>query len=283
MTPIRVPKSLDPDDRASRASGFPGQAIRVIAGMAIGASAVAVIVVSFAGSASGPDDTVLLPTPAAVTSTPSTIPSATPACLSAAHYIELIAEQERLGQWASAASTAEATMKLDGLCPVDTQLLAERAITNGLEALYAERFEPLDRNAQSSLLDRYLGLKRRAQVSGIPFPSPIQVGKRAYEIGQFLLATTCFEEGFHSDPDLVTNQQLIQQYTASLFNLGAWWSQGRGETRAQGLALLVASHHIDRKYQVGSGAAWGKLREVLGPDERAWPKPAPSPLLDGNP
>jgi hypothetical protein len=203
-----------------------------------------------------------------------------PTCSSAAIYLDAILLHERHGRWEHAASTAELALRTPNLCLEDKEALAGKAIAAGLEVLFATRLPPyVDIAAHQQLVDRYHSLKRQAAASGIPFPTTIQIATRAYSVGQFLLAKTAFEEAFLAGEFTAADQALVQQYTATLFNLGQHWVNAGSSAKDKGFSLLVASHRIDVAYQVGSGAAWGELRRQLGEDETKWPKPAATPLL----
>jgi hypothetical protein len=203
-----------------------------------------------------------------------------PTCRSGAEYLDAILLHEQHGRWEHAASTAELALRTPNLCPEDKEALAQKAIAAGLEALFATKLPPyIDIAAHQQLVDQYHSLKRQAAASSILFPTTIQSATRAYSVGQFLLAKTAFEEAFVAGEFSPADQALVQQYTATLFNLGQHWATAGPNTRDEGLALLVASHRVDVAYQVGSGAAWGELRLQLGEDEATWPKPAATPLL----
>lgn len=205
-----------------------------------------------------------------------------PACTPASAWLETITIQERAAQWQVAATNAQTALSSPGLCPGDRKVLAEKAIADGLEALFGERFAPEDVAAQHAAVERYQSLSRLAQEHAVPIPSARQVADRAYQVGQFLLAKVAFEEALERGEVTATDQGQVQFYYSTLYNLGTWWAKAaHGATRAEGLGLLAAANAIDRRYQIGNGLAWAKLRELLGPDERQWPRPAASPLLEG--
>ncbi len=204
-----------------------------------------------------------------------------PACRSAADWLETITGQERAAQWQVAATNAQTALQAPGLCANDRTILAQKAVADGLEALFAERFAPDDLVAQHQSVARYQGLQRLAQAYNVPFPSARQVAGRAYQVGQFLLAKRAFEEALEHGEVTTSDQAQVQFYYSTLYNLGAWWAETTsGATRSEGLGLLAAANLIDRRYRVGNGLAWAKLRELLGPDESRWPAPAATPLLD---
>ncbi len=205
-----------------------------------------------------------------------------PVCRSAADWLETITQQERAAQWQVAATNAQTALSAPGLCDTDRKVLAEKAVADGLEALFAERFAPDDVAAQRQSVDRYQGLQRLAQEHQVRFPSARQVAGRAYDVGQFLLAKQAFEEALERGEVTTSDQAQVQFYYSTLYNLGAWWAEtASGATRSEGLRLLAAANQIDRQYRIGNGLAWARLRELVGPDERQWPAPAATPLLDG--
>lgn len=204
-----------------------------------------------------------------------------PACRSAADWLETITGQERAAQWQVAATNAQTALSAPGLCDRDRKVLAGKAVADGLEALFAQRFAPDDLAAQRQSVDRYQGLQRLAQAYDVPFPSARQVAGRAYDVGQFLLAKQAFEEALERGEITMADQAQVQFYYSTLYNLGVWWAEtASGATRSEGLRLLAAANQIDRQYRIGNGLAWARLRELVGPDERGWPAPAASPLLD---
>lgn len=204
------------------------------------------------------------------------------ACRPAADWLETITGQERAAQWQVAATNAQTALRAPGLCASDRKVLAGKAVADGLEALFAERFAPDDVAAQRQSVDRYQGLKRLAQAYGVPFPSARQVAGRAYDVGQFLLAKLAFEEALERGEVTTSDQGQVQFYYSTLYNLGAWWAEtASGATQTEGFRLLAAANQIDRHYRIGNGLAWARLRELVGPDEGRWPAPAATPLLDG--
>lgn len=208
-------------------------------------------------------------------------PTAEP-CRAASDWLETITRQERAGQWQAAADNAEVALTSAGLCAEDRVTLEQKAINDGLEALFTERFDPRDISAQQTQVDRYHELSSRSADYGVNFPSNVQVAGRAYGIGQFLLAKDAWETAFTSCEVDIQDRQQIRDYVATLFNLGYWWAtQGTGDTRDEGLQLLQTSHLIDVRFQIGSGEAWGALRQILGSNERVWPQESPNPILDG--
>jgi len=205
-----------------------------------------------------------------------------PACTPASAWLETIAIQERAAQWRIAATNAQTALLAPGLCTSDRKVLAEKAVADGLEALFGERFAPEDVAAQQQVVDRYQSLKRLAEEYAVLTPSARQIADRAYQVGQFLLAKLAFEEALERSEVTTTDQAQVLFYYSTLYNLGVWWAgTASGDARSEGLRLLAAANQIDRRYHIGNGLAWGKLRELLGPDERQWPAPTETPLLDG--
>lgn len=219
------------------------------------------------------------PTVAIATATP--LPTATP-CSSGGPYLQVIVEHERLGRWAHAADTADLALQQPDLCPQVRSALAAKLISTGLEALLDQSaFDPLDSAAERELLDRYHTLQVKAQALATPFPSALQIARRAYRAGLFYLAQAAFQESFAAGEFQTSDLDLVRQYTSTLHNLGYWRAtKGNGELRESGLRLLATAHRLDVRYRLGSGESAGVLRELLGPDEHAWPAPDPSPLLE---
>lgn len=210
---------------------------------------------------------------------PTTVPPTHPSCVEATAELRIVQDHAQRSQWSLAAAAAESALRQRDLCEDDRRALLAQLVAAGLEQIYSEQFQPLDVAAQRALVTRYQALRRRAVDEGIPFPTDIQVAQRAYQIGQFLLAKTAFDEAIVSRTVTPADQALIQQYVSTLYNLGAWWLQGDDELRREGLRMLVASHRLDVTFRVGSGVAGAKLREVLGPDEDHWPAASETPLL----
>jgi len=194
-------------------------------------------------------------------------------------YLTIITTEERAGQWKIAAINAESAIRQGGFAPADMQSLKEHAIDDKLRALAAETFPAADAGAQQQAVDDYDSDKRLAQEYGQPIESLIGVAQDAYSTGHFLLAKTAFEDALARGDISLTDQLQVKFYCSTLYNLG-WWYAERGATsdiRDLGLAYLSASYAIDNRYQVGSGAAWGELTKLLGP--QGWPPPAQTPLL----
>jgi hypothetical protein len=228
----------------------------------------------------GRDNNTALETSALATSPPNPIATATPSCSSAIDYLDIISRHEQAGQWQTAVKNAEIGAQDPELCAKDRAMLEAKIATDGLEALFGQTFDPGYLAQQSTVTD-YYQLKRRAEKNGLPFVTNLQVFQRAYQVSLFLLAKAAAEDAYRAGEFSPENQLLVQRYTSTLHNMGKWWAtQPQGEARAAGLALLVASYHVDVRYHVGSGAAWGVLRELLGPDEQLWPQPAITPLLE---
>lgn len=233
-----------------------------------------------------PAPIAVAPTLIAPTSIPSAVPAPatpTPDCTAGAEWLKLIVAQEQHSQWAIASKNAEVALADPALCERDRQSLNEKVIQDGLQALYAQEFHPLDVKAQRDGVALYQSLRRRALTAGVAFPTSIQVATDAYRIGQFLLARTAFEEALEVREMTANDQSLLQQYDSTLYNLGDWWIQGREEVRAEGLQLLVASYQLDTKYKIGDGKAAAKLKEQLGDNPSDWPEPVATPLLQTQP
>lgn len=199
----------------------------------------------------------------------------------ASGYLDAIIGEEKAGKWQIAANTAETAIDRGTFSPADTTSLKQHAIADELHALAAETFPAADANAQQQAVDEYQSVKRRGQAYGEPIPSFRAVAEDAYNTGHFLLAKVAFEDAL-ARGDISLNDQLqVKFYCSTLFNLGKWYAEhgATSEVRDQGLHYLSASFAIDNQYQIGSGAAWGELTTLLGPDESRWPTPAASPLL----
>lgn len=215
-----------------------------------------------------------------VASAVPTIPPPTiPPCDPAADQISFVQSQMTLGRWNVARWNAETLMGKPRLCAADRAKAANLAVAAGLEDLYSRPFDGRDVSGQRQMVDDYRSLQRFAKDNSIDFPAATQVALRSYDKGQFLLSKTAFEDGYLAGEYQASDTTILTKYDAAVFNLGMWWAQGTGETRAQGLRLLSLSHRLDTTYRLGSGAAWGELRRILGTDETQWPEPAPSPLL----
>lgn len=209
---------------------------------------------------------------------------APPPCAALPDTVALLGQLEREGKWAIAATTAETALTAPDLCPELRRALAARAVADGLEDLFATQFAPTDVAAQRAAVDRYHALRRLARERGVDFPSGRQIAGRAYAIGQFLLARVAFEEAVAAGEVTLADQTQAQFYSSTLYNLGTRWADAvDAPTRADGLRLLATGLAVDRRYCVGHGEAWGRLRALLGPEETAWPAPIETPLLATTP
>ena len=104
---------------------------------------------------------------------------------------------------------------------------------------------------------------KSSETAGIPFPTRLQIATRAYGVGQFVLAKTAFEEAWSAGEFTGADQTFLQQYYASVYNLGLHWAEeGSGTTQQDGFQLLVAADLIDSYYHVGARTAWGALHRL---------------------
>src|SRR5262249_33650324 len=141
-------------------------------------------------------------------------------CVFATKYLDAISIQEQQGQWAAAASSADLALAEPNLCASARVAFTAKAVANSLEALLTQPFYPQDMIAQKEVVDRYYTLKRRAEQAGVPILSTIQVAQRAYSVGQFRLTQVALEDAYLSGSFKLSDRALLQQYTATLYNLG---------------------------------------------------------------
>jgi len=208
--------------------------------------------------------------------------TATPSCDSADDYLRVIAEREVQGDYAGAEANAESGLNRRELCQSARTALIAKAISSGLKVLLSGKFAPTDVDAQQKEVDRYLELRERTQEAGVEFPmTDLQIAVDAYDSHPYL-ARAAFERAFKAGtfrPEV--HRDLLKQYISALFNLGAWYTgaQPGSELYQRGLSYLCASHRLAKKFDTGQAEAWGKLRELLGPNESDWPAPVATPLL----
>lgn len=204
-----------------------------------------------------------------------------PPCDAAVAYVQVITDHEQAARWELARSSAELALQTPNLCSETHAALSSTLIATGMEALYSESFNPTDATAQQRIIDQYEQLHQQAIQNGVAFPSSQQTALRAYQIGQFPLVIHILEAAFLSGEIDASSRDQLQRYSSALYNTGWWWAtKGTPQQRKDGLRMLVTSARIDEQYRLGSGAAWGALHELIGPDTVKWPPPAASPLLD---
>ena len=217
----------------------------------------------------------------AATPTASAIPaSPTPSCRPAADWLAQITFLEAKGRWQQAADTAELAATDPHVCGDSVRELLQKAVTDGLEALYDQPFDPRDLIAQQAQLDRYQVLAERAARQELTFPTALQVSQRARASGHFRLAIEAFEQALRSGQVAPGERDLLRSYQSSLHDLGRWWASATdADLRLQGARLLVTCHQIDLRERLGSGACYGALQELIGSDPGDWPAPLVNPLL----
>ncbi len=285
--PIRIPRDGTRSSQSSDPAIYNFMTPQVLVAIVIIGTIILGVMLQlwFQGSGTASAQPTPIPVLAGISTTPlSTLTgiSVTPtaSCTPAGTYLDVIISQEQAGQYDLAASTAALALRNQGLCDSDRTSIASKAVADGLEAIQTEPFSPHDLQAQQAQADRFLALRQQAKQYNVAFPTDLQVAQRAYSGGKFLLAQVAFDESFRSGRVTTTSdRELVRQYCSTLFNLGTWWVEAGGNTRANGLRLLVASAEIDQRFRLGSGEASGSLLKILGPDTN-WPPPADTPLLD---
>jgi hypothetical protein len=287
--PIRPPKQSDAHNETK---GSFMQQRGLLMRMGLGVALVVLAGASVVGYGLGwgkPAHKAITPTVVATSvavSIPTRRPTVAPtvsSCRSAANYQDIIDRQSQAADWQAAAATANTALGLPNLCQADKAGLTQQAVVAGLKVLYSEKFNPLDVAAQQQEVDRYLALKAQAHQAGVDFPTALQVSQDAYQIGQFLLAKVAVEEAFRMQaykPEV--QRDITRTYVSILFNLGSWYTTAQlgSDVYNRGMTLLAASHQLAVMYRTGQGEAGGKLRQLTGSDERSWPQPAETPLLD---
>ena len=206
-----------------------------------------------------------------------------PVCQPATRYLEIIAQQELSGYWDDAFKSAQTALQLENICERDEKLLAEKAVGNGLSAIWATpSTTPADFAAQQAAVSRYESLKRLSGSYAVPFPlSERQVAGEAYKVSQFLLAMLAMERGFETGQIDRDDQLQVAFYHDSVYNLG-WWlaHHASGDLREYGLQLLATAAELDARYRLGRSLAAEELRRLVGADSRLWPEPVLSPLIE---
>jgi hypothetical protein len=277
--------SVPPSSRDSILEGG-GIDLRIVFGVSFAVIVLAVSLLLFYSSIArtrASDQTpagASMPTPAQAAQQPQP-ETPTPSCVSGAAYLDTIGLLEQAGRREAAANTAEAALKRRGLCKEDSAALAEKAISNGLHALFAQKVAGLNVAAQQQVVRRYDNLKQQAAAAGVPFPmSQLEVAQQARAHGHFLLAKTVFERAYVAGEFTKADQTPLLQYIETLQRLGWWWSRGTGETKEAGLRLLVTSHTLDVENNTAPGLAWAELRNHCDVAAGNCPPPAETPLID---
>jgi hypothetical protein len=211
------------------------------------------------------------------------LPTPTPACTSAQGYLSIIAAQQAAGNYTAAATTAETTLRITGLCASDTHALTQVALQSGIAALYTAPFDPTDTAAEQHLVDRYESVRLRAQETGIPIDTDLQIARRSFASSHFLLSLAALTHA-HADHQFnpAIDRDITHLLTSVYYNLGVYTLEGQpqgSERYGQGLAWLATSKAIADAYHTGQGEAAMKLKELLGPDQATWPAPAETPFL----
>ncbi len=198
---------------------------------------------------------------------------AAPTCRAGASFLDVITKQEVAAQWGTAATNARTALQTPDLCPQDRAVLTQKAVNDGLEALFADSFAPNDTVAAQRGVDNYRDLRAFAGQSGATLPSSRQIAGRAYDSGKFRLAQQSWEDALTAGEVATTDREQVRFYDATLFNLGKWYTDDRGNRARfdEGVRYLVTAHRIDLQFGLGSGAAGGRLRELFGQDEQTWP------------
>ncbi|HEX8597035.1 MAG TPA: hypothetical protein VF952_00780 [Chloroflexia bacterium] len=219
------------------------------------------------------------PVSAAAAVTSVTQPTSTPNCESATAAEQIVIDHIEHAEWSLAEAAAEATLRRAGLCQADREVLQKQKVIAGLENIFATPFSAQDIPAQQGQVTDYLSLRQWAMGAGVPFPTDLQVAQRACQAGRFLLCKSAFDQAIANQTFNRYDLGLVSQYSDALYNLGTSWVRGDRDAYQQGLRMLVASYLIAKGHQASSTRSWDELRDLLGPDEQQWPKPADTPLL----
>ncbi len=219
-----------------------------------------------------------------IISRPSAPPSqpqvVTPIYESASTWLDIITAQEKAGHWDVASSNAEMVLKKPNLHPNDRQILAQKAVEDGVKAITFKKVAPNDTTAQTQAVNRYQDLKKMALDLGVYFPSPRQVSGEAFNSERYLLAKVSFEDSVKVKDVSVADQEQMRFYYAILYSLGWHWTQDKtGANYQDGLRMLVAAHNIDRQYQLDIGLAQARLKGFIGLEDGNWPSSSDTPLL----
>ena len=214
--------------------------------------------------------------------TPTSAP--TP-CVSGQSQLAILEEQARVGKWQDAAETAEAALAVQGLCGDDRAILQQKAITYGLDALYAQpvELEPFDWAAQQAQVDHYLKLRERAHLIGSAFPSPLEVAREANASSHHRLTIAALEIALEEQEfNPAIDRDVTKLYISALYGVCFWQTKdpNRRDLYEEGLAYCTASSRLAVSFKTGQGEAAILLASLLGKDPDALPTPYPSPLLE---
>jgi hypothetical protein len=210
-------------------------------------------------------------------------PVPTPDCVSVASQLALIESLTGKGDWEGGAREADAVLTIAKLCESDRKRLTEKAVITGLQALYNQKFESLDEKSHQQEVDRFLTLRERARLSGVDFPTPLQVARASYSISQFRLTVAAVEIALsEGDYNPQLDRDTTKLYISALYGLGYWYTQAPEDSDLYnlGLAYLSASHRLAVQFKTGQGEAAALLTKRIGADETHWPAPYRSPLLN---
>jgi hypothetical protein len=264
--------------------GAPPQVKRLSAttlGLVVGGSLIALVatIVLWPRETPAAPVTTVLPSPPLVATVIPATP--TPSCASADPYLRSITAHEQAGRWKEATDAAEGALAISELCDADRRSLTHYAVSDGLKDLSTQVFEPLDREGQQRMVDRYLALKQRAQDANVPIDTPLQVAATAYGSSQFQLARVAIEEAltdgsFHPEID----RDITKMYISTMFGLGKWYTTAELGTPlyTEGLRWLSASGHLAEQYKTGQGDAAMLLTQLGYRDISKWPAHAATPL-----
>lgn len=209
----------------------------------------------------------------------SPTPTPRPTCNSATAYLSALDEQEQRLRYDAAIATAERALDDRSLCAADRPIVADRYVGANIEAIFAHPFSP-EPSEQRDAVSQYIALKRAAAHYGASLPPPLQFADRAAHAGRFLLAKVIFDDAIYSGDFQRQDMPRVQAYVSNLYNLGYYWTQRKDSPSYQeGMAFLSTSHHLAVANKTGQAEAWGRLKELLGTDERRWPAPIDTPLL----
>ena len=217
-----------------------------------------------------------------VTPTPAPTP-----CVSGQSQLAILEEQARVGKWQDAADAAEAALAVQGLCSADRAVLLQKAVTYGLDALYAEPvvLEPFDRAAQQAQVDRYLKLRERARLADVAFPSALEVAREANSSSHHRLTVAAVETALEErafNPTI--DRDVTKLYISALYGVCYWQTkdQTQRDVYTEGLSYCTASYRLATSFKTGQADAATLLTTLVGADTRAWPTPYPSPLVAAN-
>lgn len=229
-----------------------------------------------------PPAVAVAPTATPLVATPTANPIPTPTvddCPGIDVYLKVITDQETNGKWQQAADNAASALNDPNLCKEDRPILAQKYVTNAMEALYAAPFSP-DKADQEDSVKRYQSIVRSAARYGSELPSPLSVAQRAVQGGKFLLGKSAWDDALQEGSFSTDDISLVDAYADNLTSIGKWWTTEGSPNYQEGLACLSAANQITLKYKTGDREAWGILKQLLGNDEKAWPDPIDTPLLN---